>query len=91
MHVKQAELQVGAYSRKDFPGNGLPKSLSRRSNVGKSSLINSLLNRKTWRTSSTPVKPGIYFYRVNDAFYFVDLPGYGYARVARSVQQGWGR
>lgn len=93
MHVKQAELQVGAYSRKDFPGNGLPEvSFLGRSNVGKSSLINSLLNRKNLaRTSSTPGKTrGIYFYRVNDAFYFVDLPGYGYARVARSVQQGWG-
>lgn len=92
MQIRQAELQVGAYSRKDFPADGLPEiSFLGRSNVGKSSLINALLNRKNLaRTSSTPGKTrGIYFYRINDAFYFVDLPGYGYARVSKGMQQGW--
>ncbi|MEW5783920.1 MAG: ribosome biogenesis GTP-binding protein YihA/YsxC [Bacillota bacterium] len=92
MHVKQAELKIGAYHVKDFPSDGRDEiAFLGRSNVGKSSLINVLIGRKNLaRTSSTPGKTrGIYFYLINDAFYFVDLPGYGYARVSKSMQQGW--
>lgn len=63
-----------------------------RSNVGKSSLINALIGRKGLaRVSQTPGKTqAIYFYLVNDRFYLVDLPGYGYAKVSRSVSAAWG-
>jgi len=62
-----------------------------RSNVGKSSLLNALVNRKNLaRTSSTPGRTqALNFFRVNDRFTFVDLPGYGYARVAREVKKSW--
>ncbi len=92
MYIKKAELQTGAYSIKDFPDWEWPEiSFLGRSNVGKSSLINRLLGRKNLaRTSSTPGKTrGIYFYLVNGKFCFVDLPGYGYAKVSRQERERW--
>jgi GTP-binding protein len=76
------------------PAAALPEvAVSGRSNVGKSSLINTLLHRKSFaRVSQHPGKTReINFYRVNDQFYFVDLPGYGFARVSRSMRTQWAR
>lgn len=92
MLVKAAALERVAYTLADLPRDGLPEiAFLGRSNVGKSSLINRLLGRKRLAyTSSTPGKTrALYFYRVNDAFYFVDLPGYGYARAGKKEQQAW--
>lgn len=92
MKIKQAELKVGAHNIKDFPGWEIPEiSFLGRSNVGKSSLINKLIGRKNLaRTSSTPGKTrGLYFYLLNGKICFVDLPGYGYARVSRTERQRW--
>lgn len=93
MHINNVELKSAAYSSADFPKDNRPEiAFLGRSNVGKSSLINRLLNRKnTARTSSTPGKTrGLYFYLLNELFYFVDLPGYGYARVSKEIQREWG-
>ncbi len=92
MLVKKAGLEKVARGEKDFPRDGLPEiAFLGRSNVGKSSLINCLLGRKKLaQTSATPGKTrALYFYRVNDAFYFVDLPGYGYARVSQEEKRAW--
>jgi len=88
-----AEFVVGAVSPKDFPEDDFPEVVfSGRSNVGKSSLINSLLQRKKLaRTSSTPGKTQqLNYYRVNKAFYFVDLPGYGYVRGGKGLREKLG-
>src|SRR5690606_18389420 len=74
--------------------DGLPEILlSGRSNVGKSSFINTMTNRKNLAyTSSKPGKTQtLNFYRINDAFYFVDVPGYGYAKVSQKKRQAFGR
>ncbi|HHT46260.1 MAG TPA: YihA family ribosome biogenesis GTP-binding protein [Firmicutes bacterium] len=92
MKVKKAELLKLASTKKDFPTGKLPEIvLAGRSNVGKSSLINILLRRRNLaRTSNTPGKTrALHFYLVNDSFYFVDLPGYGYARVSQEIQKRW--
>lgn len=92
MKVVKAELMAAAYSLKDFPTGTLPEvSLIGRSNVGKSSLINTLLLRKNLaRTSSTPGKTrGLYFYEINDRLCLVDLPGYGYAKVSKEERRRW--
>lgn len=92
MLVKKAALEKVAYKLTDLPRDGLPEiAFLGRSNVGKSSLINRLLGRrKLAYTSSTPGKTrALYFYRVNDALYFVDLPGYGYARAGKKEQRAW--
>ncbi len=92
MIIQKAGLETVAYRDQDMPLDGLPEiAFLGRSNVGKSSLINCLLGRKKLAfTSSTPGKTrALYFYRVNDAFYFVDLPGYGYARVSKEEQRAW--
>lgn len=92
MKIKQAELKAGAHNIKDFPAWEIPEiSFLGRSNVGKSSLINKLIGRKNLaRTSSTPGKTrGLYFYLLNGKICFVDLPGYGYARVSRTERQRW--
>ena len=92
MKIKQVELKAGAYHARDFPGWDLPEiSFLGRSNVGKSSLINKLIGRKNFaRTSGTPGKTrGLFFYLVNNRMCFVDLPGYGYAKVSKKDQERW--
>ncbi len=92
MRIQTAAFVTSAGRTDQFPGGGRPEvAFAGRSNVGKSSLINRLLGRRALaRTSSTPGRTRtINFYAVNDAFLFVDLPGYGYAKVSRSVQEGW--
>jgi GTP-binding protein len=88
----RAEFIVSAVSEADFPASGMPEVvLAGRSNVGKSSMINRLAGiRSLARTSSTPGKTqSINFYRFDHAFYLVDLPGFGYAKVGKSVSLGW--
>ena len=93
MKIVKAELSVIATRISQYPTMGLPEFLLvGRSNVGKSSFINTLLDRKSLaRTSSTPGKTKtLNFYGVNDAFYRVDVPGYGYASVNRKQQEKFG-
>jgi GTP-binding protein len=93
MRVTSATFVKSATSPDHYPRDGRPEiAFMGRSNVGKSSLINSLLGVKGLaRTSSTPGRTQlINFFLINDAFYFVDLPGYGYARVPRDVKKHWG-
>lgn len=88
----QAEFVTSAVSARDFPHGGIPEIVfAGRSNVGKSSMINRLAGKsKLARTSATPGKTqSINFYRINNTFYFVDLPGYGYAKAAKSAVQKW--
>ena len=79
---------------KQYPTDQLPEiALAGRSNVGKSSLINKFINRKNLaRTSSKPGKTQtLNYYRINNEFYFVDLPGYGFAQVSQSVKEKWSK
>lgn len=88
----QADFVISAVSESDFPHEGIPEIVfAGRSNVGKSSLINRLVgNAKLARTSNTPGKTqSINFYRINGAFFFVDLPGYGYAKAGKFAVQQW--
>lgn len=83
---------AGAVSPREFPPARLPEvAFLGRSNVGKSSLLNALIGRKGMaRTSSTPGRTRqVNFFRVNDACQFVDLPGYGFAKVSRAMREGW--
>ena len=92
MKIHSAEFLLSASTTRQFPAATLPEiAFAGRSNVGKSTLINSLLNRKKLvKTSATPGKTQlINFFKVNDKFYFVDLPGYGYAKVPESVRRKW--
>ncbi|MGM0689016.1 MAG: ribosome biogenesis GTP-binding protein YihA/YsxC [Bacillota bacterium] len=92
MKVKQVELKAAAYNVDDFPQWDIPEiSFIGRSNVGKSSLLNNLVGRKNLaRTSSTPGKTrGLYFYLINGKNCFVDLPGYGYAKVSKKERERW--
>lgn len=94
MVIKHVELETVCGITSALPKNTLPEiAFSGKSNVGKSSLINALMNRKSLaRTSGQPGKTQtINFYNVNGELYFVDLPGYGYARVAESVKEKWGK
>jgi GTP-binding protein len=94
MLVKKAEFVISAVKPAQYPDDALPEfALAGRSNVGKSSLINCLIQRKNLaRTSSKPGKTQtINFYRINDQLYFADVPGYGFARVPKSVRQSWGK
>ena len=93
MKVKNAELDRVAVKPDQYPCDGLPEiAFAGRSNVGKSSLFNILVNRKKLaRVSQSPGKTRtINFYVINDRFRIVDLPGYGYAKVSKSVSQQWG-
>jgi GTP-binding protein len=94
MKIHTAEFVRSAFDRSHWTNDGLPEiSFLGRSNVGKSSLLNSLLNRKGLaRTSNTPGRTqSINFFLVNDSLYFADLPGYGYARVSKAMRQDWGK
>ena len=94
MIIRKAELETVCGITSTLPENLLPEFASAgKSNVGKSSLINGLLNRRALaRTSSQPGKTQtINFYNVNDDLYFVDLPGYGYAKVSVEVKAKWGK
>ncbi|ALJ23634.1 GTP-binding protein [Lactobacillus gallinarum] len=93
MIIKSSNYAVSAVREDQYPKDNLPEiALSGRSNVGKSSLINTLLNRKNLaRTSSQPGKTQtLNFYLINDEFYLVDVPGYGYARVSQKKRQEFG-
>ncbi len=93
MIIKTAELIAVGVQPKQYPEPDLPEiAFAGRSNVGKSSLINTFLGRKRLaRTSSSPGKTQtINFYQINDAFRIVDLPGYGYARVSKTEREKWG-
>lgn len=92
MRIVKTEFIKSVRDPKDFPPDRVPEiAFSGRSNVGKSSLINTLLGRKgIAKTSSTPGKTqSINFFAINDRIGFVDLPGYGYARVPIQVRKGW--
>src|SRR3982751_7012651 len=93
MKITSAEFVKSAFNKSQWIADGLPEiAFLGRSNVGKSSLINSLLGRKGLaRTSNTPGRTqSINFFLINDGFYFVDLPGYGYARVSKPMRADWG-
>ena len=92
MKINKADLEKVAVEEKQYPKENLPEfAFAGRSNVGKSSFINAMLNRKNLaRTSSTPEKKKkINFYKVNDDLRLVDLPGYGYAKIAKSEKEKW--
>ena len=94
MIIKQAELETVWGITSKLPENAFPEvAFAGKSNVGKSSLINGLLNRKSLaRTSSQPGKTQTFnFYKVNGDLYLVDLPGYGYAKVSNEIKAKWGR
>ncbi len=93
MIIKNAELEAVAVRRNQYPEDNVPEvAFAGRSNVGKSSLLNLLTNRKSLaRVSGNPGKTRtINFYRINDEFRIVDLPGYGYAKVSKSISENWG-
>ncbi|PWM30588.1 MAG: YihA family ribosome biogenesis GTP-binding protein [Clostridiales bacterium] len=94
MVIKTVNLETVCGVTSRLPDNQLPEiAFAGKSNVGKSSLINAVMNRKSLaRTSSQPGKTQtINFYNVNDSFYLVDLPGYGYARANEQVKAQWGK
>src|SRR3712207_4063273 len=94
MKITSAKFVKSAFERAHWPHDGRPEvAFLGRSNVGKSSLINSLLRVKGLaRTSSTPGRTqSLNYFLINERFYFVDLPGYGFARVPRDVRESWGR
>lgn len=89
MLIKNPKFEISAVGPKQYPNNNLPEIvLVGKSNVGKSSFINTLINRKSLaRTSSEPGKTRqINFYNMDDKFYFVDLPGYGYSKMSKEMQ-----
>jgi len=93
MKITSAEFVRSAFTREHWVNDERPEiAFLGRSNVGKSSLLNSLLGRKGLaRTSNTPGHTqSINYFLVNDKFYFVDLPGYGYAKVSKSMRKDWG-
>ena len=95
MHIiKSVNLEIVCGITSKLPDTKLPEvAFAGKSNVGKSSLINGLMNRKSYaRTSSQPGKTQtINYYNINDELYFVDLPGYGYAKVSKDVSVKWGK
>ncbi len=94
MVIKKINLETVCGITSKLPENTLPEiAFAGKSNVGKSSLINALMNRKSYaRTSATPGKTQtINYYNINDAMYLVDLPGYGYAKVSEKEKIAWGK
>lgn len=94
MIIKNVSLDIVCGVTSTLPETDVPQvAFAGKSNVGKSSLINALMNRKALaRTSASPGKTQtINFYNVNDVMYLVDLPGYGYAKVSQSVKEQWGK
>ncbi|MGM0920969.1 MAG: ribosome biogenesis GTP-binding protein YihA/YsxC [Bacillota bacterium] len=94
MKVTSSEIVISAVKPEQYPDLDLPEiALAGRSNVGKSSFINKLLNRKNLaRTSSKPGKTQtLNFYIINEVLHFVDVPGYGYAKVSKSERDAWGK
>ena len=94
MVIKEVSLETVCGITSKIPDNQLPEiAFAGKSNVGKSSLINALMNRKSLaRTSSQPGKTQtINFYNINDVMYLVDLPGYGYAKISESERAKWGK
>ncbi|RSK24668.1 ribosome biogenesis GTP-binding protein YihA/YsxC [Bhargavaea beijingensis] len=94
MKVNHAEITISAVKPEQYPDEGYPEfALAGRSNVGKSSFINKMIGRKSLaRTSSKPGKTQtLNFYKIEESFYFVDVPGYGYAKVSKSEREAWGR
>ncbi|MEZ3446052.1 MAG: ribosome biogenesis GTP-binding protein YihA/YsxC [Lachnospiraceae bacterium] len=94
MVIKSVNLETVIGVTSKIPQNSMPEiAFAGKSNVGKSSLINAIMNRKSLaRTSSSPGKTQtINFYNINDALYFVDLPGYGYAKVSQQEKEKWGK
>ncbi|WFR57968.1 ribosome biogenesis GTP-binding protein YihA/YsxC [Anaerocolumna sp. AGMB13025] len=94
MHVKSVNLETVCGITSTLPRNEKPEfAFAGKSNVGKSSLINGLMNRKSYaRTSAQPGKTQtINFYNINEEIYFVDLPGYGYAKVSEDLKEKWGK
>ncbi|MFB9279167.1 ribosome biogenesis GTP-binding protein YihA/YsxC [Cohnella cellulosilytica] len=94
MKIKQTEFVISAVGPSQYPEGDLPEvALAGRSNVGKSSLINKmLLRRNLARTSQQPGKTQtLNYYRINGELFFVDFPGYGYARVSKSEREAWGK
>ena len=94
MIIKNAVLDIVCGVTSKLPDTGMPEvAFAGKSNVGKSSLINGLMNRKSLaRTSAQPGKTQtINFYKINDEMYLVDLPGYGYAKVTQTEKEKWGK
>lgn len=94
MVIKSVNLETVCGITSTLPENNMPEvAFAGKSNVGKSSLINSLINRKSYaRTSSQPGKTQtINYYNINDQLYYVDLPGYGYAKVSVEIRAKWGK
>ncbi len=94
MNVNNASLAAVAVKKEQYPTDRMPEiAFAGKSNVGKSSLINTMLNRKSLaRTSQSPGKTRtINFYNVENLLYFVDLPGYGYAKAPKSEKEKWGK
>lgn len=94
MVIKSVNLETVCGITSKLPDNQLPEiAFAGKSNVGKSSLINALMNRKNYaRTSSQPGKTQtINFYNINEELYYVDLPGYGYAKVSAEIKAKWGK
>jgi len=93
MQVNFAEITISAVSPAQYPSEGYPEiALAGRSNVGKSSFVNTMINRKKLaRTSGKPGKTRtINFYNIDHTFFFVDVPGYGYAQVSKTEREKWG-
>ena len=94
MNFNNVEFLISAAAPKDFPGSRLPEiAFAGKSNVGKSSVINRILNRKNFaRVGSAPGKTThINYFRIDKKVYFIDLPGYGYAKVSQSEKARWGK
>lgn len=94
MKIVKSDFVISAVRKEQYPTNGFPEiAFVGRSNVGKSSLINTLISRKNLaRTSGRPGKTQtLNFYLINERFHFVDLPGYGFAKVSRDIKEKWSK